>query len=136
MDFLQTVEADGAAALAWCKTELTYLETEGAAVINWIEAKVPGSANAIGTFIKTAEEAAAEIAKVAANGLSTEVTALTSDMEAVLQRFLQSSGMSANLQNELNSVGISAVQLANTVGQSAVSVALANILAKLAAAAV
>ena len=132
MDFLQTVETDAEDALTAVKNGLTYLKTEGEAIIAWVEKEVPASAGAIATFLQGAETDAAELAKIAASGLSTEITAGSDAMETFLLNLIQSTGLAANAQAGLKSIDASGVSLIQTIGQGLVSTGLASILAKLA----
>lgn len=134
MGFIDTVIADGEAALKWCETELNYLEAEGKAIIAYIEAHVPGSSTAIAQFMQAAEGDAAELAKVAANGMSNELNILLNSTQAAMETFLASTKLNAGLTAPVSAAGVSAVALAKAVGQSAISVTLTNILAALAAA--
>jgi hypothetical protein len=132
MNFIQTVEADGAKALADVKAGLTFLEKEGATVIAWVEKEVPGAAGALAVFLQNAEADAAELAKIAANGLSTQITAGGDSMQTFLLNLIESSGFSTNAQAGLKAIDASAVALIETVAKGLVSTSLASLLAKLA----
>jgi len=135
MDFIAEVEADAAKALAEVKAGLTFLEKEGATIIAWIEKEVPGSAGAIATFLQDAEADAADLAKIAANGLSAEISSGSDAMQTFLLNLIQASGFSANAQSGMKAIDASAVALILTIGKGLVSTGLAAILAKLAPAA-
>lgn len=136
MNFIQTVEADAQIALADVKAGLTYLKTEGETIIAWVEKEVPGSAGAIATFLQGAEADAANLAKIAAHGLSGQIGAGGDAMETFLLNLIQASGFATNAQAGLKAIDASAVALIESIGKGLVSTALASLLAKLAPAVV
>lgn len=129
---IQTVEADGAKALAEVKAGLTYIDDEAKGVIAWVEKEVPGSAGAIAVFLQGADTEAANLAKAAANGLSTQIAAGGADVETFLMNFINASGFSANAQSGLKALDASAVAFLEGIGKSLITTGLASILAKLA----
>lgn len=132
MNFIDTVEADAQAALAEVKNGLTYLKTEGETIIAWVEKEVPGSAGAIATFLQGAEADAAQLAQIAAGGLSAEIGSGGDAMQTFILNFIQSSGLAKNAQGGLQSIDVSGVTLVETVLKGLVSTGLASILAKIA----
>ncbi len=132
MDFIQTVEADAAKALAEVKAGLTYLEHEGATIIAWVEKDAPSAAGAIATFLQGAEASAASLATLAANGLSNEISAGGDAMQTFLLNLIQASGFAANAQAGLKTIDASAVALIESIGKNLVSTSLAALLAKIA----
>jgi hypothetical protein len=132
MDFIQTVEADAQKALAWVKTEVVYLQTEASTIMAWVEKEVPGSAGAIATFLQGAETDAASLAQIAANGLSTQISAGGDSMQTFLLNLIESSGFAKNAQSELSSIDASGVALIEKIAKGLVSTGLAQLLAKLA----
>ncbi|HEY5072051.1 MAG TPA: hypothetical protein VII63_08470 [Caulobacteraceae bacterium] len=135
MNFIATIEADGAAALAEVKAGLTYLEAEGKAVIAWVEKEVPGSAGAIAAFLTSAEADAASLARIAASGLSGQIAAGGDAMQTFLLNLVSSTGFGVNVQSGLKSIDAGAISLLESIGKGLVSTGLAALLAKLAPAA-
>lgn len=136
MNFIQTVEADASKALAEVKAGLTYLEAEGKTIVAWVEKEVPGSAGAIAAFLTGAEADAAELARIAANGLSGQIAAGGDSMQTFLLNLIQASGLATNAQGSLKAIDVSAVALVQSIGQKLVSTGLASLLAKMAPAVV
>lgn len=136
MNFVQTVEADAQAAIAAVKAGLTHLEDEGKAVLAWVEKECPSAAGAIAAFMKEADADAAELAKIAANGLSAEIAAGSDAMQTWLLNLIQATHIGTNAQGALKAIDVSAGALVKTIGQNLVSTGLAQILAKLATVAV
>lgn len=135
-DFITRVEQDAAAALAEVKSGLTFLETEGQAVLAWVEKEVPGASGAIALFMQEAETATADLARVAANGMSKEVSALVDELGTTLLNFISATHLNDTAKTGLKSIDVSAVALVKTVGQNAIASALAKVLGSLATAAI
>lgn len=132
-DFIQEVDAEAQKAIAFVKAGLTYLETEGQTVMAWVEKEVPGSAGAIATFLQGAESDAAELAKIAASGLSAEIATGGDSMQTFILNLIQSTGMAKNASGSLSGIDVSAVSLIKTILDGLVSTGLAKVLAGLAA---
>lgn len=131
-DFLKSVETEAETIYAEVKSGLTYLEHEGQTVLAWIEREVPSAAPAIAAFLKGAEADAAELATYAANGLQSEIAAVLDGTQTQLLNLIQSTHLATNAQGALKAIDVSGVALVNSIAQKAVSVGLAQLLAKLA----
>lgn len=135
-DFLGRVEAEGAKILAEVQGGFTYLEHEGQTVLAWVEKEVPGAQTAIAAFLQEAEADAADLAKHAAAGLSDQIAAALDETQTQLANMIQATHLASAQQGTLKAIDVAGIALLKTIGQKAVSVALAQLLAKLAVAAV
>jgi hypothetical protein len=131
-NFLQTVEADAAKAVALVKSGLTFLDHEAQTLIAWVEKDVPGSTGAIASFLQAAEADAADLAKYAANGLGSQISNGLDDMQTLILNAIQSSGLATNAKGAVKALDVSAVALFHAIGPKLFSVGLAQVLAKLA----
>lgn len=132
MDLITAIESDAKIALADVKAGLTFLDTEAKTIIAWVEKEVPGSAGAIAVFLKGAEADAAELAKLAASGLSSQIGSGGDAMQTFILNLIQSTGLAKNAQGQLQSIDVSGVSLIQTILNGLVSTGLAQVLAKLA----
>lgn len=133
---IANLQADEQKAIAFCKTELVHLKDEGAIILAWVEKEVPGSAGAVAVFLQLAEAEAADLAKHAGNGLSTQISAGGDEMQTLLMNFINASGFDVNVKGGLKALDASAVALLVSIFRGLVSTGLASILAKLGAAAI
>lgn len=140
MDFIQTVEADALAVINDVKAGLTFLKTEGAAAIAWVDRSVPGAQVAMANFVKEAEADALTLTTIGGQGLNNAIAAGSQDMETFIANLIQSSGL-VKVQNgqtateALDALDVAGVATLKSIGQSLVTTAIATVLGKLAPAA-
>lgn len=132
MNFLQTAEAKGQAAIAWCETELVHLKTEGEVLLAWVEKEVPSAKGAIAIFLQEAEADAAVLARASANGLGAKIGAAGDEVQTLLLNVIQATHLNSNAQSALKEIDVSGVALLSGIGKALISTGLATILSKLA----
>jgi hypothetical protein len=140
MNFVQTVESDAQTIVSDVKAGLKYLKTEGAAAIAWVEQTAPSAQAAMANFVKQADNDAATLTALAAQGLNNAIAAGAQDMETFMANLIQASGLvkapsGQTAAETLDTLDVAGVSTLKTIGQSLVSTALAIVLSKLAPAA-
>lgn len=116
---------------AWAdiKAGVKYLETEGEKVINWVDTNVPGAQQAIQAFVIEADQDAAALAKAAANGLETAITAGGQDVETFIANLLQATNLTGAANGAAGKLSTASVGLLQTLLGQMVNVGLAKVLA-------
>lgn len=136
LNFIQEIELKGEQAIAEVKAGLTYLGKEAKIGVAWVEKEVPGSAGAIAVFFQGAEAEAANLAQKVEHGLGDQITAGGAEMETFMANLINGMGLSTNTKTGMKAIDASGIALAESIGKSLVSTALASIIAKLAPSAI
>lgn len=127
---LQQVESGVSTAAKAVASFVQTVETDGAAVVSWVEKEVPTSTAAFTQIAADAKAGAQLLATAIQNDSSGAISALSSDIETALANYTQVAKGSAASVLESDTISVAA-QLAN----AAVSVGLTKVLALAATAA-
>lgn len=131
MSFIDTLKEDVAKFVAEARAVWTVLKADGEKIIAWVDKEVPGAQQAIAALVTEGEKDLGILAAVSAKGFSDSIAAHTATLETAFANLIGAAGIDLTAKQALSAADVATLGTIKQIGQSAVSVALTNVLAKL-----
>lgn len=136
MNVFQDIAADWKIAVQDAQAAWTFVKTQGTKIIAWVDKNIPGAQVALANLITTVDQSAGVLAGLAEQGFADIVQSHIATMETEAANLISASGLSLQGKTSLSAAETATLSTINTILQNGGSVALANVLSKLAPGAV
>jgi len=122
------IAADAKAAVGAITAGLKWFGAEAKAAIAWVDSNIPGAQQVLATLFQGADAAATTLESHAAAGLADVVSANIDDAGTFFLNVLTATGLDLTTKQTLSAADVAAVTAAQSIAQSAISVAAAKVL--------
>ncbi|HTX48484.1 MAG TPA: hypothetical protein VME40_03735 [Caulobacteraceae bacterium] len=122
------VANDAKAAVAAIVSGLKWFGAEAAKAIGWVDATIPGAQQALAGLFQAADTAATTLETHASAGFADIVSGAIDEAGTTIANLLSASGLDLATKQTLSAADVATVTAAQSIAQSAISVATANLL--------
>ena len=119
---------DAKAAVAAIVSGLKWFGAEAAKAIGWVDANIPGAQQALAGLFQAADTAATTLETHASAGFADVVSGAIDGAGTTIANLLSASGLDLTTKQTLSAADVATVTAAQSIAQSAISVATAKLL--------
>lgn len=122
------VAGDAKAAIAAIVAGLRWFGAEAGKAIAWVDATIPGAQQALAGLFQAADTAATTLETHASAGFADVVSGAIDGAGTTIANLLSASGLDLTTRQSLSAADVATVTAAQSIAQSAISVATAKLL--------
>jgi hypothetical protein len=122
------IASDAKAAVAAVVSGLKWFGAEAAKAIGWVDATIPGAQQALAGLFQAADTAATTLETHASAGFADVVSGAIDGAGTTIANLLSASGLDLTTKQTLSAADVATVTAAQSIAQSAISVATAKLL--------
>jgi hypothetical protein len=122
------IAADVRSAVDAITAGLKWFAAEARAAIAWVDKNIPGAQQVLANLFQAADVAATTLEGHAATGLADVVSATIDDAGTFFLNVLTATGVDLTTKKVLTAADVAAITAAQSIAQSAISVAAAKVL--------